>query len=620
MARNTTQQREHLQALIRRAEALGKANPAAYQRRILGLAVLGYAMLFGILFLLLALIVGGVWAALASTALFILLLKQKLIFVLGYMVYVIARSLWVRIEPPRGYELDPRDYPELAAELEDLRRQLAAPRVHRVILTEDFNAAIAQTPRLGVFGWHRNTLTLGLQLLLALSPEQARAVLAHEFGHLSGNHSRFNAWIYRARQTWYRVMLSFDQAGHWASRYLARLFDWYVPHFNAYSFALARANEYEADALSARLTSREAAVSALVTSHVGADYLGRAYWQPFLARADLEAQAAGDPFHGMARFLAETPMDPGSLRADLGKALGLETGYADTHPALKDRIAALGAEPGPPGPVLRSAARAWLGQGYDAVVADFDDAWRQRNAGAWAERFRAAEEVRAKLAELNAKPPEILTREEGWQRAAWTEQQGGDALPLYQAYAAAYPDDADADLVIARLLLGRDDPAGLAHAERAAANFNLALAACEVAYAYCLRVGDEAGADAWLRRGEAQIDLQNAARAERAQILPKDPLLGADLAPDALAQLARHLTELGGIKHAWICRKAVKIAPEHPVYLLVFQPKGWFAREGKLVKRLVEQFNGPGPTFIIMKGGRAGKLAKLAIKAGQRIM
>lgn len=620
MARSTTEHREHIQALIRRAEALGQADPAAYRRRIVLLALLGYAVLFGILFLLLALIAGSVWAALASSALLILLLKKKLIFVLGYLVYVIARSLWVRIEPPQGYELDLRQYPQLAGVLEELRRRLATPRIHRVVLSEEFNAGISQTPRLGVFGWHRNTLILGLQLLLALSPEQAKAVLAHELGHLSGNHSRFSAWIYRVRQTWFRVMEAFHQAGHWASRWLARFFDWYAPHFNAFSFTLARANEYEADALSARLTSRETAAAALVTSHVGADYLARAYWQPFLARADVEALPAGDPFQGMARFLGEQPDDPRPLLEGLDKALEVETGYADTHPALRDRLKALGAQPLAPRPVTLSAAQAWLGDRYQAVLADHDRAWFQRNGEAWVERYRGAEEIRAKLAELNARPEDQLTQEECWQRAAWSEQQGGDALPLYRAYAAAYPDDPDADLVIGRLLLNRDDPAGLPHIERAAHRFQLTLAACNAAYAYFLRNGDPARAEAWLRRGEGQIDLENAARQERALVAPKDELLASGLSQDLLAQLARQLENLGGVKHAWICRKAVKILPEEAVYVLAFQPKGWFTREGKAVARLVENFNGPGLTFLIMKGGKAGKLAKRVIKIGQRVM
>jgi Zn-dependent protease with chaperone function len=620
MARNTTQQREHIQALIRRAEVLGEAHPAAYRQRILLLAMLGYGVLFGILFLLLALIAGSVWAAMASSALLILLIKKKLIFVLGYLVYAIGRALWVKIEPPQGYALKLRSHPELAAVLHELGQQLGSPKIHRVILTDEFNAGISQTPRLGVFGWHRNTLILGLQLLLAMSPEQAKAVLAHELGHLSGNHSRFAAWIYRVRQTWYRVMQAFDAAENWGSRLLARFFDWYAPHFNAYSFTLARANEYAADALSAQVTSREAAAAALVTSHIGANFLDRAYWRPFLARANVEAQPAGKPFQDMALFLLAPAADPRSVQEELGKALGIETGYADTHPALQDRLKALGIAPTPPQPVRHSAAQSWLGKRYEAVLADFDQAWLQRNSEAWAERFRDSEEIRARLAELNAKPADQLSQAECWQRAAWSEQRGEDALPLYLAYATAYPDDPDADLVIGRLLLERGAPAGLNHIERAAQHFNLTLAACNAAYAYFLRTADPAQAEVWLRRGEAQIDLEYAARQERAAVNPKDELIDSGLSPESLAQLALQLENLGGVKHAWICRKAVKIEPEHGVYVLAFKAKSWFPSEAKLVTKLVENFSGPGLTFIVMQGGKTGKLAKRVIKTGQQLL
>lgn len=620
MARSTTEQREHFQALIRKAEKLVAENPAAYRQRIILLALLGYGVLFGVLFLLLALIVGSVWAALASSAFLLLLLKKKLIFLLGYMVYVIGRSLWVKIEPPQGYELEIKRYPELAQVLAELRTSLDTPRIHRVILTDELNAGISQTPRLGVFGWQRNTLILGLQLLLALSPEQAKAVLAHEFGHLSGNHSRFSAWIYRVRQTWYRVMTSFDEAGHWATRGLARFFDWYAPHFNAYSFALARANEYEADALSAQLTSKEAAATALVTTHVGSDLLGRTYWRPFIARADLEPQANGTPFRGMAGFLREMPVDEQPLREELGKALGQETGSADTHPALKDRLAALGVPPPLPQPITRSAAQAWLGEQYEQVVADFDRDWLQRNGDAWAERYQAAQEIRDKLAALNAKPEEELSQEECWQRAAWTEQQDQDALPLYRAYAKRYPDDADADLAIGRLLLNADDPAGMVHIEHAAEHFPLTLAACETAYAYYLRTGDRQQADRWLLRGEAQIDLENKARQERASVTPKDKLEASTLDNEQLAELAGQLNKMGGIKHAWICRKTVEIRPDAPVYVLAFQAKGWFPKESKLVDTLAQDLEGPGLTFIVMKGGQTRKLAKRVIKLGQQVM
>jgi hypothetical protein len=68
-------------------------------------ALLGYAVIFRMLPLLVSIVGGLGWAALASTALLIFLVKQKLIFALLGMIYVLIRALWVKFESPAGYEL-----------------------------------------------------------------------------------------------------------------------------------------------------------------------------------------------------------------------------------------------------------------------------------------------------------------------------------------------------------------------------------------------------------------------------------------------------------------------------------------------------------------------------------
>ncbi len=74
--------------------------------------------------------------------------------------------------------------------LDGLRSRLRHPRIHRVLLTPDFNAGVMQVPRLGLLGWYRSYLFIGLPLMKSLTVEQFQAVLAHELGHLSGGHAR----------------------------------------------------------------------------------------------------------------------------------------------------------------------------------------------------------------------------------------------------------------------------------------------------------------------------------------------------------------------------------------------------------------------------------------------
>ena len=130
--------------------------------------------------------------------------------------------------------------PKLFELIDEVCSQVDGPRLHNVLLTEDFNAGIVQTPRLGPFGWQRNHLLIGLPLLQALSPAEFRAVLGHEYGHLSGNHGRFSGWIYRVRQTWTQLLTTLHEQRRHFSFIFEWFLDWYAPFFNAYSFVLAR--------------------------------------------------------------------------------------------------------------------------------------------------------------------------------------------------------------------------------------------------------------------------------------------------------------------------------------------------------------------------------------------
>ncbi|PPD24903.1 MAG: hypothetical protein CTY21_14465, partial [Methylomonas sp.] len=337
-------------------------------------------------------------------------------------------------------------------------------------------------PRLGIFGWYKNTLILGLELLMSMPPEQARSVIAHELGHLSGEHGRFSGWIYRVRLSWERVMVSLGRQNNFGAGLLRRFFDWYAPAFSAYSFALARANEYQADAVAAQLTSKEAAAQALINSHVVSHLLGEQYWQPFIKLADATPRPEASPYHELHNFLQQNRFDNGVLQAQLDKALTGKTGHYDTHPALKDRLAALACPALPPEPAVHSAARHWLGDNLPEIIRYFDNQWLSNNGPKWQERYEHMQQGRGKLAELAAIPEAELTADQLWQKAVLTEEfaPDQDCLPLFQAFKAMEPDNAGADFVIGRLLLNRKDQAGVEYMKQAMAKQqSLKLDACD---------------------------------------------------------------------------------------------------------------------------------------------
>src|SRR5215472_6757397 len=219
------------EALVHRMERLAGAAPAAYRWWVVALAAFGYALLLALvlgLALLLVVLILGFRHAPALTL--------KLGFLIGALLVVVLRALWVRLEPPEGEPLTREQAPEFFALLARLAARLDTPRVHVVLVTAQFNAGVVQLPRLGVFGWHRNYLLVGLPLMQCLSAQQFEAVLAHELGHLSRGHARLGNWIYRLRQVWMRLDGALEKRPRWGSGAIRGVLHWYAPYFNACSF------------------------------------------------------------------------------------------------------------------------------------------------------------------------------------------------------------------------------------------------------------------------------------------------------------------------------------------------------------------------------------------------
>ena len=263
--------------LVERLEQEARQSPGLYRLKLALLAALGFVVLGGSVLGAIAMSVGLVLVLLAINP--ILLLKLlKIVWIPIAFGWVILQSLWVRFQPPEGHLLRADEGRELRAEIEYLRAQTDAPPLEGIVITPELNAAAASVPRaMGLLG-HRHYLVLGLPLMQLLDREQFRAVVAHEFGHFGGGHARFGGWIYRVRASWFRVLDALSMRRSWATRAFTRFFDWYAPYFNAYSFVLARANEYEADATAARVAGADPAAQALIRVNLAAEHLHREFW------------------------------------------------------------------------------------------------------------------------------------------------------------------------------------------------------------------------------------------------------------------------------------------------------------------------------------------------------
>ena len=558
------------EAIVRKAEEHANRNPAGYRRKVVVLGLIGYAYLG----LLIAVSLGSVaalgWLALRGVLGNVVGVKIGLQLGVPVLLFVVVllRAMWIRIGAPGGIPLERRRVPALFETLDEIRTTLAGPRIHQVLLDDQLNAFITQVPRLGIFGWHRNYLVIGLPLLHALGPDELRAVLAHEYGHLSGSHGKIGAWIYRVRATWSRLRGEMAEKEGFGAAALGAFFERYAPYFGAYSFVLARANEYEADAAAADVAGAENQGAALVRLATIGPWLEREFWPEVFATLGRQPEPPEEPFQSLAALPA-LRHGPDEAPAALARALELQTDLADTHPCLRERLQALGVEPLVPAPPTPSAAESFLGAALPDLQQRLDHEWREHVRPLWAEELRKFESDRKQLAELRSSEGPRTGAEEMELARLTARVEGREAaLPLYRTVLERDPTNLEARLVLAMYEVQEgDEAAGRAEMETIMDEGDQAFLLG--AHALLQHYADQGHMEAAEALQERLMERQ-AALAERYAVPLEAVYEPHDLSRETVAGIV-HILELDArVRSAHLVRRHPERSSK-PVYLLVVQ-------------------------------------------------
>jgi len=379
-----------------------------------------------------------------------------------------------------------------------------------------------------------------------LSPEQFRAVLAHELGHLWGAHSRLAGWLYRVRQTWRELIQSQAAERHWGAFVFRDFFSWYVPFFNAYSFVQARAQEYEADRGAARWVGAATAADTLISLELKGTYLHAIFYPGFYKRAEHQAEPPATFFTEMAQALG-APLGPGAARQWLNQVLAMKTDNVDTHPCLTDRLAALGQAAHIPPPAAVTAAEHFLGAALEEQTRKLTRVWQGQIDSKWRGLHKDLVHFRQKRAALDAKAQAgPLTPEEACERAALHEQAYGPeaAVPLYQELLRVHPGHAPAHFALGRILLVQGRPEGADALEKAMAlDVDCVPPACEELFKFWIGRGDDQKAHEYRHRAERHGEWLQKAQAERSQLSAADTFLPHQLPCDQIERLQKQLSQ-----------------------------------------------------------------------------
>ncbi len=262
--------------------------------------------------------------------------------------------------PDPGPRLTAAGQPRLFAMLTPLAKATGQAEPKHVFLVPDLNAWVAQRGGLMGIGSHR-VMGIGLPLLEALSVNELRAVLAHEFGHFHGGDTKLGPWLYKTRAGIGRTIENLKAAKSW----LQGPFVWYGHAFLRITHAVSRSQALAADRLAAAVVGPEALASGLKKLHAAAP-LFEAYWSAEVV-PPLEGGFRPPIGDGFARFLVAAESG-GDTKTALERELSrTSTDPYDTHPPLGERLAAL--------PATASATDA-----TEAAITLLDDADRLEQA------------------------------------------------------------------------------------------------------------------------------------------------------------------------------------------------------------------------------------------------
>lgn len=489
--------------LVNRLEAQAANRPAAFRAKVILISCAAYIVLFIALALYAALVVLG-WIYLADNGGWV----HKAGFALATLAalpvfYGVLRTMLMPLDPPAGRTLTRAEAPVLFDLLDKMRRKLGGPPIHHVLVDEEYNAAICQLPRWGLVGPVTNYLTIGLPYMLGGQTSEIMSVVAHEYGHLSGAHGKLHAWIYRQRATLeavYRNVGNSDNESPWHAG-MAWLLERFMPYHAAYTFVLARQDEYDADRTASNLAGPEARANGLVRNTLQGRWFYDSFWPGLYLQAETRERPAFMPYQAMHTAFKMSYAD-WATEERLKQAWKIESGVDDSHPCLRDRVEALGLQARLPQPITANAAAALLGSASKVLVDEFDRAWWERESRDWGARRRHVSRSRERLDELAGLPLESLPLHELQELAMLkvdleSSQAAKPALEhLLRQPGGPFP---KAEYTYGRILLHEGDSHGLTYLRSAARNDRrLSDDALRSGYTFLLEKRGEEAAEAWV--------------------------------------------------------------------------------------------------------------------------
>lgn len=600
---------------VRDIEIDFKDKPLALRKRAVLLACGGYAFVFcAVLFLAaLGLGMGFVVGTLTRVWLFAVCVA----FLPLALAYKMARTLIFHYGGDRGLRLPRAVAPKLFEMLDDISAKSGGAPFSRVFLVPEVNAMVSRASgKLGMFGFGPVTLHVGYALLYVLPPEDVRAIIGHEYGHIAAKDNALGQWVYRIRDVWISMGKTLQKDPLWRVMRLNGLCDWFLKFFKPYSFVLSRQCEYEADAFAARVTDKAHVARALVAINLANRRIRRDFWSFATLLMRTNPAPVSNLYSYMLMGVSGVLGTDGQGDKENMAALETEqTGYDSTHPCVRERVEALGETLAPYKlDMHRSSTFFYFDTALMREVEEkFNRSWMYVYKDQWHATHKQWTDWQISCKSYADIGMENLSH--GKLFEFFYAAHGLEKYALARSICAEILKREPKNIYAKVHMLG----IGLVHENDASALYKLEeLAREHVAYtadadAYAAqylkaqgRLEEAAVFEFRLREWEYQ---KQAAEEERARIFPNDVFFPHGVGPDDVSSIVAYFeTHSDVVRRVYMVRKEVTYLPEKPMIAIFVVFKGALVLKGekgmqKIVSKVLQEAQfGPIFRVFIMDG------------------
>ena len=307
----------------------------------------------------------------------------------GFLSY---RLFLVRVRPPAGVKIDKENSAKIYALVDKLREDLPGVTIDGIILSDRFEIQIIKTPLWGYPVWSRNTLSIGMPMMLGLTPQHFQIMLQRKLAQFAKKHNLLSNWLYQLRQILEDCQQTLRQSAQRDHQFFALFFQAYLPLFDAFGRYILQLDELNADTALLDLVNDEDVVEALQAEYIVQRFLDNHYWPKIKQMVEQNPKAS--PV-GCARIppALEASLPKINSKLWLAEAGKLSMLTYDKMPNLRQRLDNLGHDKTRPLTLHKgSAATVLLGDSYYRALKVVDMFWSKNTADIW----RREEEIRRK--------------------------------------------------------------------------------------------------------------------------------------------------------------------------------------------------------------------------------